>query len=302
MDLIQVQDKFDILYKYGKGNSIISAQNFDFKVEDTLYEKMHTRFLKFILNVNKFVSNSAVRGELGRYPMSVKVLSLSVKYWHNIITNRSPNILLRAALHSENSIYSHWTQGIEFVLTTNGLAYVWGEHSTITPSCLYNLLKQRLTDQYIQTWIMDNRNKTSPLSLIKQTYDYSKYLSYIRSPEIRSIFTKMRINNNIMFNNSNQYNDQLTCPMCSTNIVDVAQHALLECSKTLVTREAFSTSTRQIVKHYNMLSLKDKLLLILDLKVDLLINKSHEEDFITKVTSYIKYIYYRIKNNNFHIT
>ena len=62
--------------------TLISVTNFDIDFESTSYEKMHSKFLKNILNVSKYCRNSAIRGELGRLPLSIKVLSLGVKYWH----------------------------------------------------------------------------------------------------------------------------------------------------------------------------------------------------------------------------
>ncbi len=100
VNLQQICDKFHVLGK-AEGNGF-DVTNYDFKIEDTLYEKMHSKFLKFVLNVNKHSSNTAVRGELGRFPISAKAWALSIKYWHNIVTQRSPNILLISAMSAEH--------------------------------------------------------------------------------------------------------------------------------------------------------------------------------------------------------
>ena len=74
-----------------KGNPSVHVVKYDVKIEDTLYEKKHAKCFKFILNVNKYSSNTAVRGESGRFPVSIKVLALRIKYWHYIPTNNAPN-------------------------------------------------------------------------------------------------------------------------------------------------------------------------------------------------------------------
>ena len=91
-----LQDKFDVLNGRALAKQGVCIENFEYHIENMLYEKMHCKFLKFILNINKYSSNSAARGELGRFPLSVKVLSLCIKYWHNIaIEKKSPNIILK---------------------------------------------------------------------------------------------------------------------------------------------------------------------------------------------------------------
>ena len=36
-------------------------------------EKVHIKFCKYILGTNKFTSNDATRGELGRYPIAIQL-------------------------------------------------------------------------------------------------------------------------------------------------------------------------------------------------------------------------------------
>ena len=47
----------------------VMVRNYDFDFDKLLYEKLHTRFCKFTLNVSKYSSNYACRAELGRYPL-----------------------------------------------------------------------------------------------------------------------------------------------------------------------------------------------------------------------------------------
>ena len=54
----------------------------DFKTtyDDNAYEKVHTKFLKFALGLNKFSSNHAIRAELGRFPICINTNVKLVKY------------------------------------------------------------------------------------------------------------------------------------------------------------------------------------------------------------------------------
>ncbi len=82
-----MDDKFNVLFGSKHLTNGVSLHNFDMKLDNNVYERMHSRFLKNVLNVNKYSSNSAVRGELGRFPLAIKILSLSLKYWHSMNTN-----------------------------------------------------------------------------------------------------------------------------------------------------------------------------------------------------------------------
>ena len=56
--------------------------------DNFLPEKVHTRFCKVILGVNKYTSNLASKADLGRYPLIIFALLQSVKYW--LYLNENP--------------------------------------------------------------------------------------------------------------------------------------------------------------------------------------------------------------------
>ena len=113
VELKHMEDKFKLLYSPNNNDNNISVTNFDIDFESTSYEKMHSKLLKNILNVSKYCRNSAIRGELGRLPLSIKVLSLGVKYWH-FMNTQSCNTLLKCALQSELGRQSTWVQSIGY--------------------------------------------------------------------------------------------------------------------------------------------------------------------------------------------
>ena len=50
-----------------------------------ILEKVHTKFCKFIFGVSKYSHNMPVYGELGRYPLSIKIKQRMVSYWTRIL-------------------------------------------------------------------------------------------------------------------------------------------------------------------------------------------------------------------------
>ena len=148
--LNSIEDKISILF--GTSHSEDNMRNHYSNIDDNLYETMHSKFLKFVLNVNKRSSNMAVKGELGRFPISIKAISLCVKYWHNIASGQSPNVLLQEAYFSECKFSSPWVQGIQYLLMNNGMGDIWQEPNCKSSTQVYSLISRRLQDQYIQSW------------------------------------------------------------------------------------------------------------------------------------------------------
>ncbi len=257
---------------------------------------MHSKFLKFVLNVNKHSSNTAVRGELGRFPISAKALALSIKYWHNIVTKISPNILLISAMSAEHHSASSWLQDIEYVLKMTGFNDIWQNAHHISSNQLYMSLKRRLHDQYMQTWF-DTISKHSihvELKYMKSIYGRSPYLSIIKSPNIRSVFTKLRINNSILKSSCrNKIESELICPACNKCVIESTKHFLLECSRYANIRNVFHDKLKVLVRNYNYLSITDKMIIILDLNVEKLTKKDdiHIQEFQNIVISFVKEIY-----------
>ena len=61
--------------------SKLKPQTFNTICDNIIPEKVHIKFCKYILGTNKFTSNDATRGELGRYQIAIEIIVHSVKYW-----------------------------------------------------------------------------------------------------------------------------------------------------------------------------------------------------------------------------
>ena len=111
-------------------------------------------------------------------PLNIKVYSLCVKYWHNARIN-SPNCILRSAMFSSQIHNSPWLESIEFILKINGMGNVWENLCSVSTLYLYKVIKQRLSDQYMQNWFTNNPFKRNGLERIKSKYECSTYFKYI---------------------------------------------------------------------------------------------------------------------------
>ena len=53
----------------------------DGKLENDPIEFVQTKFIRWLLGVNKFCSSNACRSEVGRFPMRTKTKCRAIKYW-----------------------------------------------------------------------------------------------------------------------------------------------------------------------------------------------------------------------------
>ena len=77
-------------------------------------EKVHIKFCKFLLGVNKRAVNLAVKGKLGCFPTGISCMLQAFKYWYHIQSSNNL-ILLEALAVSETFIKSNYLLGFHFL-------------------------------------------------------------------------------------------------------------------------------------------------------------------------------------------
>ena len=108
------------------GAYLVSNQGTDNSVTNglqechTLVEKLHSKVCKQILNVHKSRSNYGVRLDLGRMPLHVNIIIMTLKYYLQMNRRTCVNPLLESAfkLHKDNT--SNWYMEIKNVLEFTG--------------------------------------------------------------------------------------------------------------------------------------------------------------------------------------
>ena len=140
--VLKVMDKFDLLFKIHENKNSSHIVHFDFKPEDALYESL-------LHVLSKYTGNSAIRCEVGR--LTLTKLSLFVLNIGILL-----NLTVLQTKHTSKSIIQTWkvvpTQLVagHTRIYFTGSNYVWDNPKSIKMSLLYNSLKRRLADQYIQ--------------------------------------------------------------------------------------------------------------------------------------------------------
>ena len=112
-------------------------------------EKIQNQFLKMVLGVHRSSTNSAVLAELGRYPLYISALKLSVWYWHHIITANDYRLIKRAYNASQHDGFHKQMQSLFW---KTGFSHVWANQGTFSKSGLLNSIQNKLNEQYIRAW------------------------------------------------------------------------------------------------------------------------------------------------------
>ena len=225
--LTNPEDKYDILFRQNivdTGNTVTLPQN-------AIYENVHKSFCKNVLNVNKFSSNTACLGELGRFPLYIKAWTQVIKYWLRLM-NGTKNHLLNEAFDQAKLDKHWWVQGVKDILLKFGCANLTTAAPQLSVHSKVALdFQQRLKHDYIQRWFtkINNSEHLKHLKICKADYGFSPYLANIQNIKIRNIVTKLRINNNNLGMSPKEKNKK--CKWCNNDIYEDLIHVLIKCPK-----------------------------------------------------------------------
>lgn len=260
IQLQNVQDK-EIIFR--------NANSFSFSMfcnnSLTQVDKFQSDFCKRSLNISKYASNLAVLGELGRFPLNNTVWATCIKYWVRL-HGGTRNELLNAAFRTAWEENHNWLQGIFHILTCNGFRYIW-DHPPSSDSNFHVIYKRSLNDQYIQIWrskLIESKRFTL-LDKIKPTFSRSSYIDKIRNPEIRLVFTRLRIDLNVFSSYYTRENNSTSCPICQQPY-DSILHLLFHCPYFDADRTALYNILLPVCPNWGDMDDASKLLYLIDTK------------------------------------
>ena len=204
-------------------------------------EKAHLNFCKSSLNISKYASNNATYYELGLKPIDNKMHSLAIKYWLRL-TRGTSNFMLNECFKLCSSENFEWVQGIHALLMNNGYGNVWNYPHTVSHLSFHKIFKQRLDDQFVQ--ILFNNIETSNRFELLQNFlnrenlfTAQNYVLKIKNPAVREIFTRLRVDMNILENSKVNIEKSLSGGRCKNcHVKETPQHLLFECTDFAITR------------------------------------------------------------------
>ena len=146
--------------------------------EDFLPEKIHSRFCKFILGVNKYAPILASKAELGRYLVVISALLHSIKYW--LYLNENPfekhsTFSYVSHIHKDGGAVSTFSHQICCLLKYFGFNHVWGNKTTLSLSKLLHALQKVMCSRYEQFFFASIKGTLHKDSSSNKLRSYCKF-------------------------------------------------------------------------------------------------------------------------------
>ncbi len=217
--------------------NVIDPDNFTVDID-----KVQAKFMKFVLGVSKFTSNTAVFNELGIIPILNKAKRLTLMYYHRLENEIfHDNYPLLFAAYQDMKTYNHsWLENVRVAFSSMGMGHLYTRSNIMSKSVFKLRIKTRLQDIAIQQnreLLSDKPYLTDLVALLKGSqYRKQKYIELIKSPSHRAMYAKIRTNNTKL--SGCPYNVVTKiCDKCNTTCD--FKHILLECSCSITHREKF---------------------------------------------------------------
>ena len=265
-------------------------------------ESGHTKFCRHVLCVRKSTNLSGIYGELGRVPLIITRKCNMIRYWLKMI--KSPeNSVIRI-------IHSMLRNDAEMNITYAGLnlahhvktllqAHGFNDLRINQPenSIKYETIKQRIYDQYYQSWYsnINNSLRLFYYRIFKHNFVQEKYLDFIHK-KLRILLSQFRISAHDLEIEKGRHRNirrsERKCKLCNLNVVEIEYHFLLACPFYRNIRKKFQTvlfsmaidnrfeslmttenkrTILNISKYLYNVNLKRKICALYDLHVDLLL-------------------------------
>jgi hypothetical protein len=204
-------------------------------------ESINISFCKSILGVSRRGSNLASMGELGRYPLSVAIISQLIKYAHRLANDPSlKNTLLEKAYKDQKQATGRlrsqsWVVRIEAILKHYNLSSILNQHK-LTKTVSNNITKT-LQNHYKNFWKLQilNSPKLDSYRTFKQDFYYEPYLDYISKQEHQIALTRLRVSQHDLEIERGRYSKPKTdrenriCKLCDLREVEDEKHFMLSC-------------------------------------------------------------------------
>lgn len=194
-----------------------------------LLERLHLKFLKYILGVSKFTSSAIVYGELGRYPIRDMINVRMTSFWAKTLrdtTGKLSSVLLHVADEQfrKSVLDCKWLSFIQSIFANLGLNDMFDYYNFPNQEYVKIVVRTRQHDQFIQSW--NSSIQTNPkcefYKLFKSKFEFENYLinlpSALRIPYIKFRTGNLRTGLCLLRRCPWVKRSDDLCPLCLTDI------------------------------------------------------------------------------------
>ena len=144
-----------------------------------MIERIHLKYLKYILGLKQSTPTCMVLGETGRNPLSMSITCRMISYWSKLLCKKKIKLsnIIYKVIHRYNShgVYtSPWLSEIKNILDNTGHSFIWLSQILPEKFSIVHAVKKSLQDQYVQ----ECNTIINPLS----AGDICMYKSWVKPP------------------------------------------------------------------------------------------------------------------------
>ena len=203
--------------------------------------KLQLKFLKISLGLKSSTPTSMVLGETGRYPIELEIKCRLLGFWYRLHQSSASgskkiSCLMYDFVRQQNEItqfYFPWIQFVKDCLNNLGLSFIY-DNPVYSLDQFKRIVKQRLRDQFIQSWKNDIATKgiCCNYRMYKTDFVFENYLISLPQSLQKSLL-KLRVCNNRLPVNFSRYHgiprEQRVCSLCNENEIGDDFHYLFIC-------------------------------------------------------------------------
>ena len=204
-----------------------------------ILEKLHLKFLKYVLKVKQNTCNNMVYGELGRFPLNVAIKKRIIGYWGSLLLGKQSKLSkimydCLLCLYVSGVYSSPWICNIKSILDSCGIHAIWINQQFPSLQWLRCTVERKLKDLFISHWRQEMANMSSCdlYMLFKEEFKLEKYLICTHG-KVRQAICNSRTQNTRIPKVTGRYRrldrNLRICNLCSENKVGDEFHVLFEC-------------------------------------------------------------------------
>jgi len=222
---------------------------FDFeKWDQTPAEKVHLRFCKIFLGLNRKASNYAVRGEMGRIPLQIVIIKQILKY-NLYLKSKDDDALVKQFLHISQEISKKNTNSYSFLmldLLQMCRSQRFRNSKHLTEDSITDFIST-LTTKYKEFWKnkIETSTKLDFYRTFKRDYKAEDYLDLTPVISTKRDYTKFRTSNHKLAVETLRYKrpvvprEQRICEFCNQNEIEDENHMIFSCNTYEDMRETY---------------------------------------------------------------
>lgn len=232
------------------------------RYKDFQPDKIHVKFCKMLLGVNKAAVNMAVMSELGRFPLSIIALKSFIGYWFHIV-NMDKTRLIKSAYMDNVNETKGFGNNVHQLLNKLGFEHVWMNQNSFSGKMLTNAIQKKLEERYASHWKLSisGDGKLRTYYTIKSNYKMENYLLRNFDRHAVTSFVKLRISNSRLFVEEGRFRkippQERICKLCGEGVEDEI-HFVTKCPKLNAHRNTMYDKIIATVPIFEHLSDRDK--------------------------------------------